>query len=84
MRREVKRNVVSKENESEKVEILSLAPFTPNPKLFFEGVQVGSTVSRKLLIENPTSHDVNVSHLLIIYCLTLLRKIFLILFNNLY
>ncbi|XP_018579175.1 protein abnormal spindle [Anoplophora glabripennis] len=60
IRTKVKHASVPKENESEKIEVLSLAPFTPNPKLFFEDVQVGTAVNRKLLIENPTDHDVNI------------------------
>ncbi|KAJ8985779.1 hypothetical protein NQ317_014432 [Molorchus minor] len=49
-----------KENESEKIEVLSLAPFTHNPKLFFEDITVGDTVSRKLLIQNPSNQDIDI------------------------
>lgn len=53
--------VKQKVNESEGVEILSLAPFSPIPKLFFEDIKIGETVNRKLLIRNSTLNDVTVS-----------------------
>ncbi|KAG5885781.1 hypothetical protein JTB14_031216 [Gonioctena quinquepunctata] len=49
--------VVSK-NESEEVESLILAPFTPVPKLSFDNVKIGESSIRKLLIKNPTSSDI--------------------------
>lgn len=40
---------------------VSLAPFTANPKIFFEQVKVGETSTRKLSIFNPSSHDIEVN-----------------------
>jgi hypothetical protein len=50
---------VKKEAEPD-VTVLSLAPFTPNPKLFFENVKVGQTSTQKLLVRNPTDHAIQV------------------------
>ncbi|CAH0552801.1 unnamed protein product [Brassicogethes aeneus] len=52
---------IEQKNESEEVAVLSLAPFSAKPKLFFEDVKCGVTSSRKLLIKNPTHQDVNVN-----------------------
>lgn len=55
-------NTQKKQNkkESEEATILSLAPFTPNPKLFFEDVKVGTEATRELVIRNPNGQDVQV------------------------
>lgn len=47
--------------ESEEPAILSLAPFTPSAKVFFEDVKVGTEAIRQLVIKNPTNRDVEVS-----------------------
>ncbi|KAF7268285.1 hypothetical protein GWI33_018555 [Rhynchophorus ferrugineus] len=54
--------VVQKKQENEEVEIemLSLAPFTPTPKILFENVVVGAVQTRKILIQNPTSQDIDI------------------------
>ncbi|EFA02970.2 abnormal spindle-like microcephaly-associated protein homolog [Tribolium castaneum] len=36
--------------------VLSLAPFTPNPKICFENVKIGQTATQNLVIKNPTGH----------------------------
>lgn len=41
--------------------MLSLAPFTPNPKIVFNDVVVGTTQIRQLLIKNLSQSDVHVS-----------------------
>lgn len=46
--------------ESEEVTVLSLAFFTPNPKLFFEDVKVGTEAVRELLVRNPNNQDITV------------------------
>ncbi|KAJ3629310.1 hypothetical protein MTP99_013707 [Tenebrio molitor] len=51
---------VKKEAEPD-VTVLSLAPFTPNPKLFFENVKVGQTSTQKLLVRNPTDHAIQLT-----------------------
>nr|XP_023013304.1 protein abnormal spindle [Leptinotarsa decemlineata] len=58
VRREKNPIPVVKENESEKIENLLLAPFTPTPKLFFDNIRIGDTAARQLLIKNPTDHDI--------------------------
>ncbi|KAL1501696.1 hypothetical protein ABEB36_006978 [Hypothenemus hampei] len=40
-------------------EFLSLAPFTPNPKIVFNNVVVGTVEIRKLQIKNPTEENVH-------------------------
>lgn len=47
-------------NEEAEIEILSLAPFTPTPKILFENVLVGTVQTRRMLIQNPTSQDIDV------------------------
>ncbi|KAJ8950710.1 hypothetical protein NQ318_012790 [Aromia moschata] len=61
VRKRIETKVVKKENESEKVEVLSLAPFTCNPKLFFEDVKIGESATRKLVVDNPTNEDVQIA-----------------------
>ncbi|KAK9744602.1 Abnormal spindle-like microcephaly-assoc'd, ASPM-SPD-2-Hydin [Popillia japonica] len=42
----------------EEVPILSLAPFTAIPKVFFDNVLIGTHASRTLIIHNPTPNDI--------------------------
>lgn len=53
--------LVKKEPEPEIIEVLSLAPFAPSPKLFFDRVVVGETATCKLLVKNPTKQSLTVS-----------------------
>ncbi|CAH1978424.1 unnamed protein product [Acanthoscelides obtectus] len=46
------------ETAAPEIEVLSLSPFTPNPKLCFEDVIPGQTSTRKLLVKNPTKNDI--------------------------
>nr|CAI5858332.1 unnamed protein product [Callosobruchus analis] len=57
-RPEKKVKPVNKEKPVEKLEVLSLAPFTPNPKLYFEDVIPGRLCTEKLLVKNPTKSDI--------------------------
>lgn len=50
---------VQKREEPE-VNILSLAPFTPNPKICFENIKVGENATRQLHITNPAENGVEV------------------------
>ncbi|XP_030752819.1 abnormal spindle-like microcephaly-associated protein homolog isoform X2 [Sitophilus oryzae] len=59
VRKKTKRVVQKDRNmEDTKIEILSLAPFTPIPKITFDDVLVGTSQSRKLLIQNPTQQGI--------------------------
>lgn len=63
--RKVKNNQKKQiKKESEQATVLSLAPFAPNAKLFFEDITVGTEATRELIIQNPTSQDIQVSNLL--------------------
>lgn len=46
--------------EEPEVYILSLAPFTPNPKICFENIKVGYSATRQLNITNPAETGVEV------------------------
>lgn len=48
--------------EPEVIEVLSLAPFTPIPKLDFNDVKVGISITKKICIKNPTAVDIMVSN----------------------
>ncbi|XP_057658450.1 protein abnormal spindle isoform X1 [Diorhabda carinulata] len=60
VRREPKPKCVIKEKTPEKIEILSLGPFAAVPKLFFDEIKIGDTASCKLILRNPTKHDITI------------------------
>ncbi|XP_017772144.1 PREDICTED: protein abnormal spindle [Nicrophorus vespilloides] len=53
-----KKSMVKPPNESEEISVLSLAPFTANPKIFFEDIPVGKEAKRLLCIKNPTKNPI--------------------------
>nr|CAH7760044.1 unnamed protein product [Callosobruchus chinensis] len=57
-RPEKKVKAAIKEKPVAKLEVLSLAPFTPNPKLYFEDVIPGHSSTERLLVKNPTKNDI--------------------------
>lgn len=59
--RKPKPQKVEKKEEPE-INILSLAPFTANPKICFDDVKIGSEATRQLLIKNPNRLDVEVNN----------------------
>ncbi|XP_028131174.1 abnormal spindle-like microcephaly-associated protein homolog [Diabrotica virgifera virgifera] len=60
VRREKKPKPTVKEKSPEKIEILSLGPFTVAPKLFFDEVKIGEPATCKLLLRNPTKQDMSI------------------------
>lgn len=46
--------------EEEEELVLSLAPFTPIPKVCFNNIQVGKSSTERLKIKNPTDRDIQV------------------------
>ncbi|XP_030752874.1 uncharacterized protein LOC115879947 [Sitophilus oryzae] len=46
--------------EGTEIEVLSLAPFTLNPKIIFYNVPLGTSQTRKLLIQNPAKQGVKI------------------------
>ncbi|CAG9835729.1 unnamed protein product [Diabrotica balteata] len=61
VRREKKPKPTVKEKSPEKIEILSLGPFTVAPKLFFDGVKLGESATCKLLLRNPTKQEMSIA-----------------------
>lgn len=51
---------------------VTLAPFTENPKLCFEKILVGTSVTQELLLHNTGEHNLEVSF--IFYLLKIARK----------
>lgn len=58
--RQPKPQKVEKKEEPE-INILSLAPFTPNPKICFDDIKIGSVTTKQLLIRNPNKLDIEVN-----------------------
>ncbi|VEN51699.1 unnamed protein product [Callosobruchus maculatus] len=56
-RPEKKVKPLTEEKPVAKLEVLSLAPFTPTPKLYFEDVIPGHSSTERLLVKNPTKKD---------------------------
>nr|XP_022909271.1 abnormal spindle-like microcephaly-associated protein homolog [Onthophagus taurus] len=53
-------NQLSIDNMEEEKYILSLAPFTPLPKITFENVLLGSTATKTLIVRNPGCHQIEI------------------------